>query len=480
MMQTTALRSNVLSAIGWSAATRFLGQLINWAMTLLVVRFLRPDDYGLMGLAMAAAGFFQSMSYIGISDAVVQSQTIDEEGLRRVFGFVILVNTILLVLLWAAAWPVAEFYGDIRLVRLLQAASLVFVFITLQAIPNALLQKRLDLKRVSRIEITANVVGGFTGLILAWKGYGVWSLMIAMLTAVGLRAGGLCWIEPFWRTPSFRFGGYVHVLQNGMIRTAENTLWYLYSSSDVLLIGKLLGPIPLGIYAVARQIAAIPAQKIATAIKPAAFPAFAMVQHDRAEALRYLSKAMRLIALISFPVFFGISAIAPQIVAIILGPRWDSAIVPLRLLALSMILNSVGAILPSFLMGIGHFRASFRNTLFGTILFPLAYAIGSRWGIEGVCVAAALAYPVQFLVLVRRCVISTGADIGAFLQPLAKPFIGAALMYCCVVGAQAALPHVPQALIALLLVAFGTLIYGSFCLIFCRPTVHEFVALARR
>ena len=110
---------------------------------------------------------------------------------------------------------------------------------------------------------------------------------------------------------------------------------------NVLLIGKLLGPIPLGIYAVARQIAAIPAQKMTMVVKPAAFPAFAMVQHDRSEALRYLRKATRLIALASFPIFFGISAIAPQIVEIFLGPRWASAVVPLRLLALSMTLNSV-------------------------------------------------------------------------------------------------------------------------------------------
>ncbi len=166
MMESAPLRKNVLSAVGWSAGTRFVGQLINWAMTLLVVRFLRPDDYGLMGLAMAATGFFQSMSYIGISDAVVQSRSIDEEGLRSVFGFVILINGTLLVLLCALAWPVAEFYRDSRLVPLLQVASLVFVFITLQAIPNALLQKRLDLKRVSRIEIAANVVAGLAGLIL--------------------------------------------------------------------------------------------------------------------------------------------------------------------------------------------------------------------------------------------------------------------------------------------------------------------------
>src|SRR5215472_13300003 len=147
MTESAPLRNNVLSAVGWSAGTRLVGQLLNWAITLLVVRFLQPKDYGLMGLATATTGFLQWMSYVGISDAVVQNRTIDDEGLRSVFGFAILVNGALLVLLCALAYPVAAFYGQPRLTALLQVVSLVFLFNTLQAIPNALLQKRLDLKR---------------------------------------------------------------------------------------------------------------------------------------------------------------------------------------------------------------------------------------------------------------------------------------------------------------------------------------------
>ena len=479
-MESAALRKNVLSAVGWSAGTRLVGQLINWAMTLLVIRFLRPEDYGLMGLAMAVTGFLQSMSYVGISDTVVQSRSIDDGLLRSTFGFVIIVNTAFVVLLWCLAPFVAQFYGDARLIDLLRVASLVFVFIIVQAIPGALLQRRLDLKRISRIEFVANIIGGLSGLALAWLGFGVWSLMIAMLVSTGWRSLGLFWAEPFWQRPSLRFRGYAAILKNGGIRTAEQAIWYLYNSSDVLLIGKLLGPVPLGIYTVARQVAAIPAEKLAVVLKPAAFPAFSMVQHDHAEALRHLSKAMRLIALATFPVFFGISAIAPQIVQIVLGSQWASAVVPLSLLALGMTLRPVGIILPSFLMGLGQFKASFSNTVFGAVLFPVAYIVGSRWGIEGVCVAAVLAYPVQFFVLVRRCAISAGGHIGALLTPLARPLFGALAMFFCVLAAQYFLPFKSPALTAAVLVALGAAVYGSFCWIFCRSTVQEFIALARR
>jgi O-antigen/teichoic acid export membrane protein len=428
---------------------------------------------------MAATGFFQAISNAGISDAVVQSQSVNEENLRSVFGFIIVINSALALLLCALAWPVAAFYRDPRLIPLMQAASIVFIFITLQAIPSALLEKRLDLKRISRIEVAASAIAGLIGLSLAWAGYGVWSLMTIMLTINGLRAIGLWLSEPFWRTPSFRFRGSIHILKNGLVRTAECALWYLCASSDVLIIGRLLGPAPLGIYTVARQIGQIPSQKLALVVRPAAFPAFAMVQDDHAKAQRYLSKAMRLIAVVSFPIFFGISAIAPQIVEIFLGPRWTYAVLPLRLLAASMALNSVGSIMSPFLMGLGQFRASFRNTLFAAILFPLAYAMGSPWGIDGVCVAATVAYPLQFLVLVRRCAKSIETSAGTLLRPLVRPFLGALVMYGCVLGIQVLLPPEPVGLVTAVLVTAGATIYGAFCLIFCWPTIQEFFDLAR-
>ena len=87
-----------------------------------------------------------------------------------------------------------------------------------------------------------------------------------------------------------------------------------------------------------------------------------------------------------------------------------------------MALNFVGSILPPFLMGLGQFKASFRNTAFGAILFPIAYAAGSPWGINGVCVAALLAYPVQwgFWCWCGAVRLPRRDDAGGFLRPLVR------------------------------------------------------------
>jgi O-antigen/teichoic acid export membrane protein len=478
--ESASLKRNVLSAVGWAAATRFLAQLINWSMTLIVIRFLEPADYGLMAVTMAVAGFLQSMSSVGIADAIVQKRDLGGEDLRAVFGLVILVNGGLMAALALLAYPVATFYEEPRLVALLQVVSLSFIAIGLSAIPRAILDKRLDLKRVSRVELAANVVSGVSVLALAASGEGVWSLMIGNMINAVLRAAGFFVLAPYWEVPSFRFATIGEVLRNGGLRTSEQALWYIYNSADVFIIGKILGPELLGIYSVGRQIAALPVEKLATVVKPVAFPAFAMVQDRPQEAFRYLQKAMRLLGLVSFPVFFGISVLAPEIVEIVLGPRWAAAELPLQLLAVGMALRPVGLVLPSFLMGIGEFRASFNNTLFGTVLFPLAFVMGSGWGLPGVCIAGLLAYPVQFMVLVRRIALVMRRPMTALVGPVAKPLLGAVIMYVGVLALGHVVPDEPAWAKSLLLVAAGVVVYGSYILIFCRALSLELLVLARR
>ncbi len=481
MDDTASLRQSVRRAVGWSTALRLVGQLATWAMTLATVRFLHPQDYGLMAVTTAIYGLLQSISYVGFADAIVQNRRIAGEDLRKVFGLILVVNAACLVLSWAAAYPAAWFYGEPRLVPLLQLAGLTFIPMALQAIPRATLERRLDLRSVSWIDLVSNVVGGAAVLALAWMGEGVWSLMYGMLLTTLLRSAGFCLVAPYFRRPRFSVRNLSGVLQFGGLRTAENILWYFYANADVFIIGKLLGSDILGIYSVSRNIAALPVEKFALAIRPAAFPAFARVQHDRMEALGYLQKAMRLLAFFCFPVFFGIAATSPQIVGVMLGPKWVDATIPLAILAMAMALRPIGLLIPTFLIGMGEIVASFKNTLFATILYPVAFIAGSHWGLLGVCIAWLIAYPLQLLVLLRRTAIVTRTSIWALTTPLARPLVGALFMYVSVRLLDAALPDGLGAGASFAwLVAGGAVIYLAYSTLFLRPLMTEMADLVRR
>lgn len=481
MNGSVSLKSGVLSAVGWATATRFLAQLVTWAMTLATVRFLSPADYGLMAVTTTVSAFIAALGTVGLTDAVVQSRRITDDDLQSVFGLVLLINAACLILLCGLAYPLAWFYREPRLVPLLQVASLLFVAAAFQAVPRSQLDKRLDLKTVSRVDLVARIAGGIVVLALAWAGYGVWSLLTGGVLTGALRAVGFSLGAGWLRPPRLRLGNLSDVLRSGGVRTVEQVLWNIYMSSDIFILGRLLGAEAVGAYWVARNLAAMPIEKFALTVRPAAFPAFALVQHDRAGSLHYLKKAMRLLAFITFPALFGLAAIAPQAVGLALGPKWALVATPVAILAIGMAFRPVALIITPFLMGLGEFAASLRNTIFAVILFPVAFVVGSHWGLVGVCTAWLVATPVQLLVLIRRAALVSHAPIGSLVVPLLQPLAGSLVMYLVVTRTGAMLPvgwHLWPSFLALF--ATGVVVYLAYAVLTMRPVLAEFRDLLRR
>jgi teichuronic acid exporter len=481
MDEVRELKHRVRTALVWAAGTRFIGQAANWALTLATVRFLHPEEYGLMAMTMAITGFLQSFSYAGFADAIIQSREIRDADLSSAFGMILLVNGACLVALCVLAYPAADFYGEPRLVPLIQVSSLLFIAIAFQTIPRATLDKRLDVKTVSRAELISNVIGGALVLGLAVIGAGAWALVAGLLFSSFFRLAAFNYAAPFFRFPRFAFREISGILRAGWLRTGESALWYLYSNADVFIVGKAFGADVLGIYSIARNFAALPVEKLALVVKPVAFPAFVQVQHDYATALGYLRKAMRLLAFATFPIFFGVSAVAPWITAVILGPKWNEVAAPLAILALATIGRPIGILVSPFLVGIGQFVASFKNTLIASILFPAAFLIGSYWGMSGVCVASLIAYPLHLLSLLRRVALVTNTPIMSLIWPLLSPLAGSLIMYIAVRAMAAILPvNTDSVESLLLLVITGAAFYLNYALLLQRGVFLEFLHFARR
>lgn len=475
-----SLKRHVASSIAWASATRILGQILNWAMTVVVIRFLSPADYGLMALVTALTGFLQAMTSTGFADALVQAREVNEALWRRTFGLILVISAGLTGSLCLAAYPLAELYGQPRLVALLQVSSLSFLVLAPSAVSRARLDRELAFKYTSRIDMLANVTAGLVVLGLAWLGCGVWSLMAGMLTGMTITSAALWRLAPFRQWPSLSLAGMGPILHFGAYRTAEHVLWYISTQVDVFIVGKLLGERSLGVYAVSRTVAALPVNKLSMILRPISSSAFARLQDDRAQALAYLLATMRMLAFLCFPVFFGMAAVAPELVAVVLGARWTEAVMPLTIMALGMAARPSGLVLAPFLAALGEVRASFVNTLSSLVLFTAAYAVGSQWGLLGVCVAGALVYPVQFVFLVRRIAGITGARARDILASLSRPLLCALLMFLVVMAFRTALGEaLPASARLALLIAAGALTYAAAALALCRGIVVGALAQAR-
>lgn len=472
------MRSRVLLALRWSAGLRIVSQVATWAMTLIVIRLLSPSDYGLMALASIVLTFLLMINELGIGPALVQKESLDDDDLRQAFGIALISNLVLFTIVWLGSPLVATFFGEPELVPIIRTLSVQFALVPLAVVPEAMLMRNLDMKKRSIVNLVANVTGGVATLVLAIGGHGVWSLVWGSLVLMALRSFGFLAAAPYFAVPRFSFSKAKGLLSFGALITADRLLWFVYSRADVVIIGKVLGTEVLGIYSIAMQIASLPLQKVNSVLNEVAFPAFAMIQREPERVRSYLQKATRMVSFLAFPIFMGISAIAPAFVHVVLGDQWAASVLPLATLACIMPLRMISNIVTSTLQGIGRVGISVGNLLYASVIIPAAILFGSQYGLIGVCVAWLTAFPLVTIIEIVRSRPYVHMGIADFLQIFSRPLIGSAIMWGCVYMLTGINDEFSATILGLaLLCAAGTLVYFIFTYAFNRENLRELIAL---
>jgi teichuronic acid exporter len=455
------LRRRVLSSLGWSAGARFTGQLITWSITIVVMRLLTPQDYGLMAIAGVFIGLLMFLNELGLGAALIQKQHLEETILRRVFGLLLLVNLGLFLLLLLSAPLIAAFFEEQRVVPIIRLLSVQFLMISFCTVPRAFIQKEMDFKKISLIDFVASIVGAATTLILAWKGAGVWSLVWGSLANSLCRTMGLNATFRHFVIPSFAFKGTRSYMGFGGYVVANRLLWYFYTQADVFVIGKLLGKELLGYYSVAKNLANLPIDKVSSIISQVAFPAYSSIQteHQRMRAL--FLKAIGIISFVAFPVSWGISSIAPEFVATVLGDKWHMAVLPLQLLCLAIPIHMVHMQINPLVLALGQPNITFKNLLFLSIVMTLGIVFGSKWGLTGVSLAWLTISPIVCLCNIWRSVKVLKIKLGNVLSPMFKPILSSSIMYLLVMGLKIIYQHDKKSLWYLsILILWGGVSYG--------------------
>lgn len=470
-----------MSGLGWVAGSNFLGQIITWGITIVVMRVLSPADYGLLAMASVFVAFLALMSSAGLGPAIVQAASIDDRRLRQLLGLILALNALLFLALFLAAPFIAGFFNEARLTDIIRVLAAQFIISSFTVIPESLLGRQLRFKSRALVDLASNVLGGVVTLSLALSGAGVWSLIAGAMVVVTAKAIGLNILSPYLHWPQFSFSGTSALLGFGGKVTAARLLWFFYSQADMFIAGKLLGKDALGAYSVAMHLASLPVQKISAVINQVAFPAFAKIQHDKALVAAHFLKAATILSFFAFPVLWGLSSVAPEVVHLILGSKWEQAIFPLQMLPAIMPLRMVSGFVYSALDAFGRPDIGVRNLIAACVVMPIAFIIGSRWGVEGLCTAWLVCYPVLVYANLHRAMPVIGLTAGRLMQTMARPALASVAMYGTITLARTyLLADVSSALRLAAFIVIGAIVYGGLAFTTNRKSVDLVIAAFRR
>lgn len=475
------LAEKVGTALRWSAAARLICMGISWLMTIIVIRLLSPTDYGVLAMAVILPSMFFLLNDLGLDVVLVQRR--DWDGLlhRQVFGVVILINLLCAMTLVLVAPILAGFFAEPLLAPIVSVLSLQFIVLIFDTLPRARLVQCLDFRSQSLINISSTWLGGVATLVLAWTDFGVWSLVWGRLITTLTHTIGLNVVAPSFCWPMFSLSAVRRSLSFGTIVTFERAAWQLFNDADKVIGGKLWSGATLGLYSVAQDLATMPMHRTGGLIVSIGLPAFSEVQGRLNEVRFYLLKAVRITSVLSFPLFIGLSLVASEAVGLVLGPQWRDVAPILRILALIMPLRMVIMLLSPVLWGIDRPGLSATNMFIAAIVMPIACLVGGQWDAVGMATAWLLAYPIVFLVTVRRSGEAIGLKLNHFTEVMRWPALASVVMAGTVIGIRwFLLSDVHTSIGLLVLIPAGAVSYLGVLLAFDRAAIRGTLLLLKQ
>ena len=478
------LASTAVRGVQWTTAATVLTAAMQIGYTAVMARLLDPAAFGLVAMAGVVLRFGSYFAEMGLGHALVQRASIDADDVRAAFTASLGLGLAVAGLAWLAAPLAVLFLKSEAVVPLVRVQALGFVLVGLGATAISLLRREMRFEAIAKVEVVAYVLGyGGVGVPLACLGAGVWSLVVASLAQQFFAAGLSYAVARHSVRFIFQRGPYARLLGYGGRMSAVGFLEFINGNLDTLLIGRLLGSVLLGIYNRAYMLLYLPMYFLTNSLARVAFPAFSKIQHDlpRTRAL-YLTSST-LVATLVLPLCAGVAVAAPELVAVLLGPRWAASVPILRVLCLSIPLSMTTL----FAGVVADARANLRQKIVLNLEF-MALLAGLFWllkgyGLAGIAGAIGTGEMVRTFLYMRI----THRDIGiAYPRLLAvyRPGLLNAAAVGLAVAAVAAVvrPLQAPALLALpTLVATGAVVLGAVVLRWpsaeLRPVLRQ--ALAR-
>jgi|AMFO01.1.fsa_nt_gi Membrane protein involved in the export of O-antigen and teichoic acid len=376
-----------LYTVGGSAVTIGLG----FVRSVLMARFLLPDHYGTMTLAMVFVVLGNRLRTLGLDRALLHKQ-VDRGPLYATYltlkAVTIIGSALFLVLL---TFPIARFYPGRPFLRpVMIALILVTALAAFNQVQETLIRMHFQFGKLALVNVAASLAMLAVAPYLAWRGWGVWSLVAEQASGILMRAL-LLW--GVWRLGRMTFG---------FDREAARWFWrfgraswvgantgYALDRFDDFWVGTALGNTALGYYNRAYEFARYPRRLLATSLLSVMAPVFARLQNDRQRLSRAYFRVISLLIRVGFLAGGVIVLLTPEFVFYLLGEKWMPMAFTLQLMALYMVLDPLLIIGNNLLFAVGKPEPVARVRLAQLFFFVPAVVIGARlWQINGVALAA--------------------------------------------------------------------------------------------
>lgn len=375
-----SLTRRAAHATWWSALEIAARYGVRFAVMIVLARLLVPADFGLIAMLLVFTSVAALLVDAGFGTALVQKQHTSDDDETTVFLTSVGISAIVAAALWFAAPAIADFYSQPPLTSLTRLLLFAMPLSALAAVPDALLTQRLDFRSRANAEIIASICSGVVAVILAWRGFGVWSLAWQAIIATGMRAV-LLWVLSGWR-PHGRFSvtSFRGLFKFGSYMLMADMLDTLSMRMQALVIGRFFNSSALGFYTLAQNTQQAPALFTSGVLNRVGLPIFTIISKEPKRLTEALRRSVRIALFVFVPCMVGIAVVAKPLVTLLYGARWIASAPILSILAVSAIFWPMDLLYTAAINAKGRSNSSFNLTLIKRAVMLTLIILSGRFG----------------------------------------------------------------------------------------------------
>ncbi|MCQ2104257.1 MAG: MOP flippase family protein [Fibrobacter sp.] len=475
-----SLKQKTFKGVIWSAVERFSTQGVQFLFGILLARLLTPNDYGMIAMLTIFMAVSQTFIDSGFGNALIRKPDRNESDKATVFFFNIFMSVACYGIIFLAAPFVAKFYNMEDLSDILRVLAINLIIIAVGSIQRLNLTIDLNFKTLAKVSLSGALVGGTAGLICAYNGFGVWSLVVQQMTTTSFRAI-LFWTLVRWRPKTFfskksfkdMFGFGSKLLASGLLNT-------VYDNVYDLIIGKVFAAATLGNYTRASHFAQFPSSNITGIFQRVTFPVLSKIQDDHEKLRKGYLKFLNMATLVVFPLMIGLAALAKPFILLVLTDKWANAILILQIICFPMMWYPVHSINLNMLQVMGRSDLFLKLEIIKKIVGIAILCITVPHGIIAMCFGQWASAAISLVINTYYSGKLLDAGLSKQMKFYIPTLLNSLVMGTICMGVTKLLPEQQYGVQLVLGITAGTAYYTISNWIFNRETVRELLSLLNR
>ena len=409
----------------WLSVAKVINYVVTFGGGIFLARLLFPEDYGLKAMAVTVSGLVGILGSIGTSTMLIQQNENFDGYANAGLRLNILIGVSLFLFQAVIAAPLAGyFYGDTTVTHILFVSAFAYLIWPFGSIHLTIMQKDMLFNKQALLNIVKAALTSLLSVIFAFMGYGVWSFIIPPILVAFVEVG-MCWYFVSWRPSGGKYRNLMlHILHYGKHLMLISIIWYIQNNIDYILIGKLLGTEPLGMYYFGFEKSVTIITSALMISGSVAYPALSKVKDDIAKLKKNFFHYSSILSLFAIPGIFLLCAVGPELIMGLYGTKWQAAIVPFSILAISTVFQPVGSLCYHLGNAVGRPDLNAKWNAFIAPFNIVAIYIGLQFGIIGIAIATALFHNITIPIWIGICLRMLKWKYSDFVKSMLPSMVG--------------------------------------------------------